>query len=109
MLAVFFIVIFSKNLQVYIGPLIFGWGISFASVIIGGYIVTNALKGSSTGFINTVLLSMVVRMLITVSLIFVLIYFFKIDKISLAVLFFFFYFLFLILEINFLSDKSNNK
>lgn len=109
MLALFFTLIFLKDLQIYIGPLIFGWGISFSSVIIGGYIVTNALKGSSTGFINTVLLSMVVRMLITVSLIFVLIYFLKIDKISLAVIFFFFYFLFLILEINYLSDKSNNK
>jgi len=52
---------------------------------------------------------MVVRMFATVTILFILIYFLKIDKIALAVVFFFFYFLFLIFEINFLSDKSNKK
>ncbi|MBK8553571.1 MAG: hypothetical protein IPL53_21930 [Ignavibacteria bacterium] len=82
---------------------------SFASVIIGSFIITKAFATSGKGFINTVLLSMVVRMMVTVALIFVLIYFFKVEKISLAVSFFFFYILFLILEINFLSDKTNKK
>lgn len=90
-------------------PLILGWCISFASVIIGSLIITRAFKDPGKGFINTVLLSMVLRMMITVSLIFVLIYFFKVDKIGLAVTFFFFYFLFLILEIQYLSVNTGKK
>lgn len=98
-----------SDLQIYTAPVIFGWGISFASVLIGSYIIAKALKTEGKGFINTVLLSMVVRMFVTVTIIFILIYFLKIDKIGLAVIFFFFYFLFLIFEINFLSEKSNKK
>jgi len=89
--------------------LLFGWGISFASVLTGSYIIIKALKTEGKSFINTVLLSMVVRMFATVSILFILIYFLKLDKIALAVVFFFFYFLFLIFEINFLSEKSNKK
>ncbi len=84
-----------------------GWAISFISIITGSYVITKAFASPGKGFINTVLLSMVVRMILTVSLIFVLIYYFKIDKISLAIIFFSFYFLFSILEINYLSDKTN--
>lgn len=90
----------------YFQPLIFGWGLSFFSVIIGGFVVSKALRKEGTGFINTVLLSMVVRMFVTVALIFILIYFLKIDKIGLAVIFFFYYILFLIFEVNFLSDNT---
>lgn len=79
---------------------------SFSSVIIGGFVVSKALRKEGTGFINTVLLSMVVRMFVTVALIFILIYFLKIDKIGLAVIFFFYYILFLIFEVNFLSDNT---
>lgn len=99
-------VIFITGNHEYILPLIFGWGLSFSSVIAGSFIITKAMNTEGTGFINTVLLSMVVRMFITLALLFVLIYFFKIDKIGLAVVFFFYYLLFLIFEINFLSDKS---
>jgi len=97
------------NLGIYVVPLLTGWAISFLSVIIGSFIITKAFTDPGKGFINTVLLSMVVRMMLTVALIFLLVYFLKIDKISLAVIFFFFYFLFLILEINYLSDKTNKK
>ncbi len=101
--------IYFSGQQVYIQPLFFGWGLSFASVIIGGFVVTKALRNEGNGFINTVLLSMVVRMFVTVILIFILIYFLKIDKIGLAVIFFFYFILFLIFEVNFLSDKSKKK
>ena len=98
--------IYYTGQHIYIQPLFFGWGLSFASVMIGGYVITKALRNEGKGFINTVLFSMVVRMFVTVTFFFILIYFLKIDKISLAVIFFFYYILFLIFEINFLSDKS---
>lgn len=84
-----------------------GWLISFLSVMIGSYVIARAFKSKGKGFINVVLMSMVVRMIAVVALIFIVIYFFKIEKFSLAVTFFFFYLLFLILEINFLSNKTN--
>lgn len=96
------------NLNLYIVPLILGWTISFFSVITGSYITSRAFTVPGKSFFNKVLLSMVVRMFVVLIIVFALIYFFRIDKISLAISFFFFYFLFLILEINFLSG-SNNK
>lgn len=97
------------NLQIYIVPLIVGWLLSFCSVIIGSLIITRAFKSPGKGFFNTVLLSMVVRMLAVVVLIFLIVYFLNIDRIALAAVLFFFYFLFLILEINYLSENSNKK
>lgn len=79
------------------------------SVIIGSLIITNAFKKPGTTFFNTVLLSMVARMLIVVGLIFLVVYYLKLDKIGFAVILFFFYFLFLIFEINYLSANINKK
>ncbi len=76
------------------------------SVVIGSLVITKAFKSEGRGFFNVVLLSMVTRMIAMVIIIFVLIYFLKIEKIPLAVSFFFFYFLFLIFEINFLSGTN---
>lgn len=102
-----FVIIFTKNLTDYITPVLIGWLISFSSVLIGSYIITRAFKNAGKGFINVVLMSMVVRMIAVVTLIFIVIYFFKVEKFSLAVTFFFFYLLFLILEINYLSANKN--
>jgi len=86
-----------------------GWLISFLNVIAGSIIIFKAFQSPGRGFFNTVLLSMVVRMFMIAGIVFILAYFFKIDKIIFAVILFFFYFLFLILEINFLSSNSNKK
>lgn len=86
-----------------------GWLISFFNVIAGSIIIYKAFQNPGRGFFNTVLLSMVVRMFAIAGLVFILAYFFKIDKVSFAGILFFFYFLFLILEINFLSSNSNKK
>ncbi|MEO8446835.1 MAG: hypothetical protein ABI528_05035 [bacterium] len=75
----------------------------------GSLIISGAFKKPGTGFFNTVLLSMVVRMLVTTGLVFLMVYVLKLDKIGFAVIFFFFYFLFLIFEINFLSANINKK
>ncbi len=80
---------------------------SFINVIAGGWVVTRAFEQKGTGFINKVLLSLVIRIFVMIGLLFTLIYFFKVDKISLAVILFFFYIIFLILEINYLSGNTN--
>lgn len=91
-------------------PVLTGWLLSFLSVAIGSYVIAKAFRSEGKGFFNVVLLSMVVRMIAVVVLLFALIYFLKIEKIPMAVSLFFFYFLFLIFEINFLSgaNKNNN-
>jgi len=86
--------------------LISGWVISFVNVLIGSVIIFRAFQTGGKGFFNTVLLSMVVRMFAIAGFVFVLVYFFKIEKFSLAIIMFFFYFLFLIFEINFLNRNK---
>lgn len=108
-LVLFFTVIFILDLRIYTVPLLAGWLISFINVLVGGMVITKAVKLPGTGFINRVLLSLVVRVFAVVGFLFVLIYFFKVDKISLAVILFFFYILFLILEINYISGNSGKK
>jgi hypothetical protein len=102
-----FTLIFTLDLKSYIVPLMLGWTISFWNVIIGGWIITKEFKKQGTGFINKVLLSLVVRVFVIVATLFTLIYFFKVEKISLAVILFFFYIIFLIVEINYLSENTN--
>lgn len=98
------------NLREFASSLILGWSISFLNMIAGSLTIKYAFKNPGKGFINIVLLSMSVRMFIIAAFVFAIIYFFKVDKISLAGILFFFYFLFLILEINFLSkNTSKNK
>ena len=101
-------IVITKN-QIYIFPLLLGWLISFLNVIAGSVINFKALQKPGRGFFNTVLLSMVVRMFMIGGIVFIVAYFFEIDKISFAAILFFFYFLFLILEINFLSKNSRKK
>ncbi|MEP7145574.1 MAG: hypothetical protein ABI792_01055 [bacterium] len=103
-----FVIIFIFDLRIYIKPLILGWLISFLNVLAGSYVINMSYKEKGKGFINQVLLSLVVRLFTVVGLVFILIYFFRIDKISLAFIMFIFYSIFLILEINFLSLKSKN-
>ncbi len=81
-----------RNLYYFL--LILGWVVSFLNVMIGSLIITRAFRDPGKGFINKVLLSMVVRMFASCAIVFVLIYYFKIDKISLAVYFFSFTFYF---------------
>lgn len=83
-----------------------GWLICFINVIIGSLIITKAFETQGKGFFNTVLLSMVVRMFTIAGLVFILVYFFKFDRIGFPVILFFFYFLFLVLEINYLSGNT---
>lgn len=89
-------------------PLFLGWFISFVNVFIGSYVITKAFREQGKGFFNTVLLSMVVRMFSIAALVFILIYFLKLDKIGFTVILFFFYFLFMILEINYMSSATKN-
>lgn len=101
-----FVIIYAFDLEVYIIPLLLGWLISFLNVLAGSVVINRSFKEEGTGFINKILLSLVVRLFTVVGLLFVLIYFLRLDKLSLAVVFFFFYTIFLILEINFLTLKS---
>lgn len=73
------------------------------NLIIGSFVIYRAFKISGKGFFNIVLLSMVVRLFIVSGIVFVFIYFFRLEKFSLVSSMFFFYFLFLIFEISFLS------
>ncbi|MBS1518781.1 MAG: hypothetical protein JSS91_11895 [Bacteroidetes bacterium] len=100
--------IFILDLRIYITPLILGWTISFINVTAGSYIITRAFRDQGRGFFNKVLLSMVVRMFAVAALVFLLVYFLKIDKIGFSVALFFFYFLFMILEINYMSAGRKN-
>ncbi|MEO8209572.1 MAG: hypothetical protein ABI840_03340 [bacterium] len=109
LLALCFAVIILFDLKIYIAPLLFGWMLSFLNVIAGGLVVTGSVKQKGTGFINKVLLSLVVRVFAITLLLLFLIYVLKIEKISLAISFFFFYIIFLILEISYLSGNSNKK
>lgn|GEM_PF-1923156 len=97
-----------SNLDNYLLPLFLGWLISFVNVMTGSFIITKAFKDKGKGFFNTVLLSMVVRMFAVAALVFILIYFLKIDKIGFSIVLFFFYFLFMILEINYMSSGRKN-
>jgi len=101
-----FVIIYAFDLEVYITPVLLGWLISFLNVLAGSLVINRSFKEEGTGFINKILLSLVVRLFTVVGLLFILIYFFRLDKLSLAVVFFFFYTIFLILEINFLTLKS---
>jgi hypothetical protein len=94
-------------LDSYIVPLILGWAMSFLNVIIGGWIITKEFKKQGTGFINKVLLSLVARVFVIVGTLFIFIYYFKVEKISLAVVLFFFYIIFLVAEISYLSGNTN--
>ncbi len=106
---VLFIIIFAFSFNQYALPAFLGWLISFVNTLTGSAILYRAFKKGGKGFFNTVLLSLVVRMFAMCGIIFVLIYFFKIEKFSLAISMFFFYFLFLILEINFLNRNKELK
>ena len=101
-----FALIFILDLKRYITPLTLGWLISFLNVLAGSIVINRSFREQGKGFINQILLSMVVRLFTVVGLVFILIFFFRVDKISLAVVLFFFYAIFLVLEINFLSLKS---
>ena len=101
-----FALIFIFDLKSYITPLLLGWLISFLNVLAGSIVINSSFREQGKGFINQILLSMVVRLFAVVGLVFILIFFFRVDKISLAVVLFFFYAIFLVLEINFLSLKS---
>lgn len=83
--------------------------ISFINAIAGSIVLYKAFKKGGKGFFNTVLLSLVVRMFSMCGAIFVLIYFFKVEKISMAISMFIFYFLFLIMEISFLNRNRDLK
>lgn len=89
--------------------MILGWAVSFLNVLFGGLVISNAFRNEGKGFINKVLLSLVVRIFAVIGVLFILIYFFNIDKIALAVSMFFFYIVFLILEIRFLSGNTVKK
>ncbi|MDQ3022216.1 MAG: hypothetical protein M3R36_16835 [Bacteroidota bacterium] len=108
-LALSFSLIFIFDLKIYIAPLIFGWLLSFLNVMAGGLVVTRSVRQKGTGFINKVLLSLVVRVFAITLLLLFLIYVLKIEKISLAISFFFFYIIFLILEINYISGSTDKK
>lgn len=86
-----------------------GWLISFLNVIVGSIIIFRAFRRGGKGFFNTVLLSMVVRMFAIAAVVFVMVYFFKVEKFSFAIIMFFFYFLFMILEINLLNRNRELK
>lgn len=108
-LIITFILIYALSLTQYAVPALLGWLISFANALAGSIVLFRAFRKGGKGFFNTVLLSLVVRMFAMCGFIFILIYFFKIEKFSLAVSMFFFYFLFLILEINFLNKNREIK
>lgn len=103
------ILIFVLDLKMYFVPLFLGWIISFVNVIVGGLVIARAFKHEGTGFINKVLSSLVLRIFAVIGILFVLIYFFKVEKYSLAIIMFFFYIVFLIVEINFISESSVKK
>lgn len=102
------VVIVIYALNEFFTPLILGWSISLINVLAGSAIIYKAFQNPGRGFFNIVLLSMVVRMFAITGLVFILIYFFKVEKFSLATIMFFFYFLFLIFEINFLTRNTKN-
>ena len=100
---VFLVFMYSTDLRQYTLPVILGWVISFLNAVIGSVVIYRAFQSSGKGFFNIVLMSMIVRMFAIVITLFLLIYFLKIEKFSMAISMFFFYFLFLIFEINFLN------
>lgn len=108
-LALSFVLMFLLDLKIYIAPLLFGWLLSFLNVMMGGLVITRSVRQKGTGFINKVLLSLVIRVFTITCMLLFLIYVLKVEKISLAISFFFFYIIFLILEISFLSGNSNKK
>lgn len=90
-------------------PFLVGWLISFANSIVGIIVIERAFQTAGKGFINTILLSMVVRMFAIVGIVAVLIIALGIDKINLAVSLFLFYFLFLVIEIRYLQDRQKER
>lgn len=90
-------------------PVFLGWLISFLNTVTGSYIIYRAFRTAGKGFFNTVLLSMVVRMFVISGIVFILVFFFRVEKFSLAISMFLFYFLFLIMEINLLNKNRQTE
>ncbi|HMS66294.1 MAG TPA: hypothetical protein PKD83_13710 [Ignavibacteria bacterium] len=99
--------VYLAELKQYTVSIISGWVISFLNVLAGSIVIYRAFQSAGKGFFNIVLLSMIVRMFSIAVLLFVLIYFFKMEKLSLAISLFFFYFLFMIFEISFLNKNRD--
>jgi hypothetical protein len=97
--------------HVYASPLqlrsiIYGYLISLLNVIIGYTLISKGFDKKFKSFMVIVFGGMLVRMVFVAILLFILLYFAKLEPVSLVASVFFFYFLFISIEIIFIHKKS---
>lgn len=105
LIAIYPVSVYASNIQFY--SVIAGYVIGLLNAIAGYNLNVLALNKSVKSFMVIVFGGMGVRMIIIAILILILLYFVKLDEISLVSSVFFFYILFVIIELIFLNKRQS--